>query len=227
FADGTVRPGATITRAQVATIFFRLMSDADRAAFWRQDNPYSDVEFTSWYNNAVSTVSNFGLFRGGPDGTFQPHRAVTRAELAAVLARFKDISYSESTQFNDIDGHWAQGYINAAAFHRWVRGIDGSGGAFLPDQPVTRAEAAAMINRALNRLPEGTQDLLSDMRAWPDNANQNTWYYLYIQEATNSHYYVMKADGIHEMWVQIVLPERPWHLLERPDSRPQNIFRAG
>jgi len=227
FEDGKIRPVATITRAQAATIFFRLMSDADRAAFWRQDNPYSDVALTSWYNNAVSTVSNFGLFRGRPDGTFQPYGAITRAELATVIARFKGAGYSDAPQFKDIDGHWAQGYINAAALHAWVQGTDGPGGVFLPDQPVTRAEAAAMINRALNRLPESPSDLLPDMRTWPDNANPNAWYYLYIQEATNSHYYVRKANGIHETWAQIMLPERPWHLLERPDSRPQDIFRAG
>ncbi|MCL2401979.1 MAG: hypothetical protein FWC90_04980, partial [Oscillospiraceae bacterium] len=96
---------------------------------------------------------------------------------------------------------------------------------FLPNQPITRAEAAAMINRVLHRLPEESSDLLPDMLTWPDNANPNAWYYLYIQEATNSHYYQMKADGIHETWVELLRPERPWILLERPHSRPEDIFR--
>jgi len=225
FEDGTIRPEATVTRAQAATIVFRLMSDADRAEFWRQDNPYSDVELTDWYNNAISTTSNFGIFHGTPNGVFQPYRAITRAELASVLARLQDVSCNEAPVFIDTHGHWAQEAINAAALHGWVQGFAGPDGTFLPDQPITRAEAAAMINRAFNRLPENQQDLLPNMRIWPDNANPNAWYYLYIQEATNSHRYIRKAGGVHETWVQIILPERPWHLLERPESRPEDIFR--
>jgi len=223
FEDGTVRPRANVTRAQVATIFFRLMSDSDRAGYWMQTNPYPDVALEQWFNNAVSTTTNAGMFIGLPDGTFQPNRAITRAELATVIARLMDVTYNGDPLFNDIAGHWAQDYINAIAHSGWVVGYEGLGGRFMPDQAITRAEAAAMINRVLERLPEGSEDLLYGMLTWPDNANETAWYYLYIQEATNSHYYEMKDDGVHETWTRL-MPPRPWALLERPDSQPNDIF---
>ncbi|MCL2397083.1 MAG: InlB B-repeat-containing protein [Defluviitaleaceae bacterium] len=228
FEDGYVRPRAHVTRAQVATIFFRLISDADREHYWMQTNPFPDVVLENWFNNAVSTTTNADMFTGMPDGTFQPNRAITRAELTAVVVRFMGVTHNGTTpMFNDIAGHWAERYINIAAHHGWVFGYEGLNGRFLPDQPITRAETAAIINRMLGRLPETPADLLpNDMRIWPDNMNTNTWYYLYIQEATNSHYYVRKADGIHETWVQMLVPERPWVLLERPESVPQDIFRV-
>jgi len=225
YEDGTVRPRNNITRAEIATIFFRLMSDSDRASHWSQTNPYSDVALAQWFNNAVSTTTNADMFIGFPDGTFRPNNAITRAELAAVIARMMGVTNSGDPKFNDIDGHWAQGYINAAAQNGWAVGYEGLGGRFLPNQPITRAEAAAMINRVFDRLPEGPEDLLPGMLTWPDNANPNAWYYLYIQEATNSHTYVMKANGINETWEELIQP-RPWVLLERPDSRPEDIFRT-
>ncbi|MCL2408850.1 MAG: InlB B-repeat-containing protein [Oscillospiraceae bacterium] len=224
FEDGTIRPRANVSRAQVATIFFRLMSDGSRANYWMQTNPYPDVVLEQWFNNAVSTTTNAGMFIGMPDGTFHPDRAITRAELAAVIARMIGVTYNGEPLFNDIAGHWAEGYINAAARNGWVIGYEGLGGRFMPNQPITRAEAAAMINRVFERLPETPDDLLDGMLTWPDNANPNAWYYLYIQEATNSHYYEMKADGAHETWIQLI-PPRPWHLLERPESVPEDIFR--
>jgi len=225
YEDGTVRPRNNITRAEIATIFFRFMSDGDRASRWTQMNPYSDVALQQWFNNAVSTTTNADMFIGFPDGTFRPNSAITRAELAAVIARMMGVTDSGSPLFNDIDGHWAQGYINAAAQNGWAVGYEGLGGRFLPNQPITRAEAAAMINRVFGRLPEDSEDLLPGMLTWPDNANPNAWYYLYIQEATNSHTYVMKANGINETWEELIQP-RPWVLLERPDSRPEDIFRT-
>ena len=224
YEDGTVRPRNNITRAEVSTIFFRFMSDGDRASHWIQTNPYSDVALAQWFNNAVSTTTNADMFIGFPDGTFRPNSAITRAELAAVIARMMGVTDSGAPLFNDIDGHWAQGYINAAAQNGWAVGYEGLGGRFLPNQPITRAEAAAMINRVFERLPEDPEDLLPGMLTWPDNANPNAWYYLYIQEATNSHTYVMKANGINETWEELI-QTRPWVLLERPDSRPEDIFR--
>jgi len=227
FEDNTVQPGAVATRAQVATIFFRLMSDSDRARFWRQDNPFSDVELNDWFNNAVSTTSNAGIFIGMPDGTFQPHREVTRAELTAAVIRFIDMSENNAGEnlFNDISDHWAAGYINIAARNSWVIGYEGIGGHFLPNNAVSRAEAVAIVNRVLGRLPESASDLLPGMLTWTDNANPNAWYYLYIQEATHSHYYVRVEDGIHEIWELLITP-RAWEVLERPDSRPEDISRV-
>ena len=215
-----------MSRAQVATIFFRLMSDANREFFWRQDNPYSDVALDNWFNNAVSTTSNAGLFTGLPDGTFRPRRSITRAEFATVVARWARVSDTGEPLFNDIAGHWAQYYVNAVARNSWVQGTDGLGGPFHPDRAITRAEAAAMVNRMLNRLPLSPDDLLDGMLTWPDNANPEAWYYLYIQEATNSHSYRRHANGINETWVALLLPERPWALLELPHSVPQDIFRT-
>jgi len=227
FEDGTVRPRAELTRAQVATILFRLMTDDSRAHYWAQQNPFPDVLLTNWHNNAVSTTFNADIFVGMPDGTFMPNRAITRAELAATIVRFMNLSpYNGAPQFNDIAGHWAQGYISASAHNGWVMGDDGIGGQFRPDSTITRAEATALINRAFGRLPEYPEDLLEGMRIWPDNANPNTWYYLHIQEATNSHTYMMKADGIHETWVELISPERLWALLERPTSTPWDILQG-
>ncbi|MCL2353086.1 MAG: S-layer homology domain-containing protein, partial [Defluviitaleaceae bacterium] len=220
FEDGTIRPGATTTRAEVSTIFFRLMPDADRGIYWMQTNNFADVSSANWFNNAVSTTTNAGLFVGMPDGTFQPQREITRAELAAVIARYMGVANNGTPMFSDIAGHWAESYINAAAINGWVNGFPN--GSFEPDRPITRAEAAAMINRMFNRRLEDHTGLLQGMIAWPDNANQNSWYYLYMQEATNSNYFEMKVDGVHKRWVELA-PARDWTLLERANSRPEDI----
>ena len=225
FGDGTIRPEAAITRAQVATIFFRIMSDEDRARYWSQDNPFSDVDRNQWYNNAISTVANAGIFLGTPDGTFEPDRTITRAEFTAAAVRFMGVTTDNGVLiFNDIYGHWAQNYINAAAQRGWAIGHEGLGGRFTPNQSITRAEVAAVVNRMLGRLPESIDDLLPEMVRFTDNMDQNAWYFLYIQEATNSHYYVRKADGVHETWTQIV-PPRNWRVLELIDSQPWHIFQ--
>jgi|GEM_PF-5271420 len=227
FGDDTIRPNESITRAQVATIFFRLMQDGDREHYWVQINEFSDVSLEQWFNNAISTTANAGVFLGMLDGTFMPNQQITRAEFSATVVRFMGTNaVNGEALFNDIAGHWAEGYINTVAEQGWVTGFEGIGGAFLPDQPITRAETAAIINRMLDRLPEVSEDLLKyDMVLWTDNMDESTWYYLHIQEATNSHYFVIKSDGIHEVWVEIYAPERPWALLELPTSSPQDIFR--
>jgi len=221
--DGLIRPHADITRAEVASIFLRIISDERRAEFWSLTNPYHDVALHNWFNNAVSTTSNAGLFVGRPSGNFDPNQPITRAELVTVAARFASVVYTGADLFSDIAGHWANAAINAVANAGWIQGQTGLNGTFLPDDPITRAETAAIINRMLNRLPEGLDDLLDGMRTWPDNANPNAWYYLYIQEASNSHTYMRKADGIHEKWVELVA-DRPWALLQLPTSRPGDIF---
>jgi len=223
--DGLIRPHGNITRAEVASIFLRIISDDERAAVWSQTNPYPDVVLANWFNNAVSTTSNAGLFQGLPSGEFGPNLPITRAELVTVVARFMNVEYDGEDLFSDIQNHWARPAINAVAHAGWIQGQTGLNGTFQPNNPITRAETAAVINRMLNRLPEGPDDLLEGMRTWPDNTNPNAWYYLYIQETSNSHRYVRKADGIHEKWVELV-PDRPWELLQRPDSRPEDIFRT-
>ena len=220
--DGSVRPSANITRAEVATIFFRLISDQHRVDVWSQTNPFADVVLIDWFNNAISTLANDGLLMGYPDGYFRPNQSITRAEFATIVIRVMGYSHVEKpgSSFNDISGHWAQNHIHTAHYLGWVQGY--GDGTFRPDQAITRAEVAALVNRSLNRLPEHPGDLLPNMVTWPDNMNENAWYYLYIQEATNSHYHEMKADGIHERWTELILP-REWWRLERPDSNP-HIF---
>jgi len=221
-AGGYIHPNANITRAEVATIFFRLINDDMRAANWSQTNPYSDVRLENWFNNAVSTTTQLGVFRGRPDRTFAPNQAITRAELVVAVVRLMDaagILDVEKDMFSDIYGHWANAYINAAAMQNWIRGPHGHGGAFYPDRPITRAETAAIINRIFDRLPESTADLLPDMLIWPDNASTDAWYYLYLQAASNSYTFEMKPGGVYERWIALI-PVRDWAALERPDSMP-------
>jgi hypothetical protein len=197
-----------------------------RESNWTQSNPFRDVMLENWFNNAVSTMTNIGIFHGVSDDTFAPNRPVTRGEMAAIIVRFMNLSENivlADNYFDDIAGHWAQGYINTAAANGWAQGAHGHDGAFYPNQPITRAEAAAMVNRIFNRLPETTADLLPDMLTWSDNGNVNAWYYLYIQSASNSYTFERKEDGIHENWLAI-MPPRNWTLLERPESTPNCIF---
>ena len=217
FEDGTVRPQANITRAEATTIFFRLISDTHRNGIWSRSNSFSDVALTGWYNTAISTMDNGGLVAGYPDASFRPNQSITRAELTALVVRFMGYGHLTNVQgntFSDAEGHWAQDAITVASRRGWVNGFED--GTFRPDQPITRAETAALVNRMLGRLPEDHTDLLDDMVTWPDSMNVNAWYYLYIQEATNSHYHVMKADGIHETWTQLIAP-RDWRSLELPN----------
>ena len=176
---------------------------------------------TSWFNNAVSTLTNADILEGFPDGTFRGNQAITRAEFVTIIARFiSEPAYTGSDRFNDISGHWANESINAVSHYDWIRGF--AGGDFRPNQSITRAEAAAIVNRMLDRLPETTADLLPGMLTWSDNMDTNAWFYLYIQEATISHDHEMKADGVHERWTELRTP-RDWTVLERPGSGPRDI----
>ena len=220
YPDGYVRPERNITRAEVATIFFRLISDDFRISVWSQTNPFPDVELHQWFNNAISTLTNANLLYGYPDGYFRPDQSMTRAEFSAVIVRImgqRGAMATATNSFLDVSGHWGEAYISVAYELGWVRGYPD--GTFRPDRFITRAEVAALVNRALNRLPETPADLLPEMVTWPDNMNINAWYYLYMQEATNSHYHEMKADGIHETWTEFIEP-REWWRLERPHSDP-------
>ena len=203
YPDGTVRPMGNITRAEVATIFFRLLTDDSRAQFWATTNAYSDVKSGDWFNNAVSTLSNAGIISGYPDGTFRPNAPITRAEMAKVVALFAKLDKSEDL-FNDIAGHWAEAYIRLAAGNGWIAGYpDGS---FKPQQNITRAETMTMINRVLDRVPSVESHLLpyNVMLTFPD-CQSGQWYYIAVQEATNSHTYERAVTEKHgdEQWIAL------------------------
>ena len=195
YEDGTVRPNGSISRAEVATVLFRLLKDDVRMQNLTKDNAYSDVSDTAWYAAAVSTLSKMGVISGYPDGTFRPNAPITRAEFAAMIARFDETAKSADTPFTDISGHWAENAIGKAYSNGWVEGSSKT--VFSPESNLTRAETATLLNRVLHRLPEKESDLLANQIAWPDNP-ETFWGYLAIQEATNSHEYERKADGVHE-----------------------------
>ena len=203
YPDGMVRPSGNITRAEAATIFFRLLTDDSRNQFWMTTNTYSDVNRGDWFNNAVSTLSNAGIISGYPDGTFRPNAPITRAEMSKIIALFAKLNKSED-RFNDIVGHWAEAYIKLAAGNGWIAGYpDGS---FKPQQNITRAETMTMINRVLERVPSVESHLLpyNAMLTFPD-CQSGQWFYIAVQEATNSHTYERAASEKNgdEQWIAL------------------------
>lgn len=209
-----VRPEGKITRAEVATIYFRMLTDESRTKFWSQNSGYSDVKTGDWFNNAVSTLSNAGIIAGYEDGSFRPNGYITRAEFATIAARFFDVTYNGKDLFPDISGHWAKDYINQAANKGFVNGYED--GTFKPDRNITRAEAVTLVNRTLDRHPDKNH-FTKDMLVWPDNMDQTKWYYADMQEATNSHTYQMKENSDktkYENWTK-TLPIRNWEALEK------------
>ena len=197
YSDGTVKPLNNISRAEVATIFFRLLKPEIRDEYLTQTSQFTDVSADAWYNTAVSTMAALGIVNGRTADTFAPDASITRAEFAAICARFDTNKRDGDSNFSDIAGHWAEAEIERAATLGWINGY--SDGTFHPDNAITRAEAMTMINRVLQRLPETEDDLLDDMNVWPDN-QPSAWYYLAVQEATNSHDFDRKDDGVHETW---------------------------
>ena len=212
YGNGEVRPQNNITRAEFATIFFRLQTDDVRAENLTKTNRYSDVAATSWYNTAVSTLSSMGIITGYPDGTFRPNAAITRAEFAAIAARFDNDGDKTAAKFSDIATHWAKDEISIAYNNGWITGYPD--GTFGPQRDITRAETMTLVNRVLNRQPETEDDLLPNMTAWTDNANPKAWYYLAVQEATNSHYYKFKTNSKYEQWTAL-RETRDWKALEQ------------
>ena len=211
YPDGTVHPNGQITRAEVATIFFRLLRDEVRDGAFTTYNSYSDVAYGKWYNNPISTMSALGIITGYPDGTFKPNKPITRAEFAAIAARFDETQSGKSATFSDVIGHWAAKEIGIAYYNDWIKGYPD--GTFKPDQNITRAEAMTLINRVLERKPESPADLLTNMNKWTDNMDTSKWYYLDVQEATNSHGYTRKTFN-YELWRQM-LPDPDWSRYER------------
>ena len=196
YMDGNVRPYGLISRAETTTIFFRLLKDSVRDGNLLTSNTYTDVADDYWANTAISTMTGLGIVQGRSTTTFDPKAPITRAQFAAICARFDTGKSSGEQTFTDIKGHWAEKYIERAAELGWIKGFED--GTFRPDTYITRAQAMTMINRVLNRIPEDESDLLPGMNVWPD-CNPGDWFYLAVQEATNSHDYRHKA-GSYETW---------------------------
>lgn len=219
YPDGDVHPQGNITRAEVATIFFRLLRDPVRTQYWSQTNSYSDVPASKWYNNAISTLSNMGIICGYPDGSFCPDAPITRAELTKIAAGFFSdarIAATYDGRFSDVQGaEWYISYLMTALEEGLIEGYPD--GFFRPNRPITRAETCTIVNRTLGRKPEKDHLLPeSGMINWPDNLDRNVWYYAQMQEATNSHDYRWTSIGSEacEQWTA-KLAERNWAALER------------
>ena len=214
YPDGTVQPKGEITRAEACTIFFRLLTDSSRDYYFSKTNDYTDVNAGDWFNNAISTLSNAGIVTGYNDGTFRPNQPITRGEMAKIIANFANLNKGTKS-FTDLSGHWSKSYVELAAGNGWIAGYpDGS---FRPDQKITRAETVTMINRVLERVPAKELRLLSRsiMLTFPDN-NPGDWYYIAIQEASNSHEYqrsVYETTG-DEMWTKLI-DNVDWTKLEK------------
>ena len=196
YMDGNVRPYGLISRAETTTIFFRLLKDSVRDGNLLTSNTYTDVADDYWANTAISTMTGLGIVQGRSTTTFDPKAPITRAQFAAICARFDTGKSNGEQTFSDIQGHWAEKYIQRAAELGWIKGFED--GTFRPDTYITRAQAMTMINRVLNRIPEDESDLLPGMNVWPD-CNPGDWFYLAVQEATNSHDFKHKA-GSYETW---------------------------
>ena len=228
YPDGMVHPEKQITRAETATIFFRMLTDESREDYWSQVNPYYDVLPEDWFNNAVSTLTNAGILNGYPDGNFAPNGNITRAEFAAMAVRFftDEEEDAKGDSFPDIADHWANYEINLAYAKDIIEGYPD--GTFKPDQEITRAEAVTIVNRVLERYPH-KEYLLEDMIVWPDNMDETMWYYEDIQEATNSHVFDREYDEDkvpYEIWTEL-LPVRDWVALEREWSDYNSSHNPG
>ena len=199
YSDGTVRPNANISRAEVATIFFRLLKKEVRDGNLTTENIFADVTNGQWHNKAISTMAKLGIVKGRRADRFDPDASITRAEFAAICARFNTKPVENSGSFSDISGHWAENEIERAAAFGWISGYPD--GTFHPDARITRAEAMTMINRVLCRMPQSESDLLDSMVTWPDN-KPSDWHYLAVQEATNSHDFNRQGE-VGESWTKL------------------------
>jgi len=201
YPNGSFKPTDTITRAEAATIFYRLLTDSTRKAYATTYNSFKDVPATAWYNTAVSTMAKLGIVNGGSDGYFRPNDPITRAEIAAMIARCDGAYYTgSSTVFSDTYGHWAASYIARAYELGWINGY---GTTYAPDRYISRAETVAVLNRVLNRAPQYTSDLTRNYTTFSDVAT-SAWYYLDVEEAANSHTYTRKSNGEYETWTKLI-----------------------
>ena len=227
YKDGMVHPERNVTRAEVATIFFRMLKDESRNKYWSKTNSFSDVSATAWYNNAISTLTNMGVISGYPDGTFRPNAGITRAEFAKIAVSFFDVNVDQTlgTNFTDVAGAWYTKYINLAVELNIVNGY--ADGTFRPNNLITRAEAMKIVNNTLRRTPHKDRLLPEkDMITWPDNMDKNVWYYAVVQEATNSHDYDRVSITDYEQWTA-PLPVRDWAKFEREWSDANSAVNPG
>ncbi|MBR5490624.1 MAG: InlB B-repeat-containing protein [Oscillospiraceae bacterium] len=201
YSDGTILPKNNITRAEVAVIFYRLLSEDFLAKYESTNNNYLDVKDGMWHNKAISTLSNAGILTGYPDGNFYPNKNITRAELAAIIDRFAVAEGGESS-FSDVAGHWAYDNIATAEVNGWITGYPD--GTFQPNKAITRAETFAVVNRLLGRYVNSFNCLLPGMNQFIDNMNTSAWYYFDVQEATNNHDYTRLEDGKYERWTKLL-----------------------
>lgn len=200
YPNGSFKPNATITRAEAASIFYRLLTDSTRKTYSTTYNTFKDVPAKAWYNTAVSTMAKLGIVNGGSDGCFRPSDPITRAEIAAMIARCDGNSYGNAyTNFSDVKGHWAANYIARAYELGWINGY---GTTYAPDKYISRAETVAILNRVLNRAPQTTSDLLSGLNTFND-VSVTSWYYLDVEEAANSHTYTRKTND-YEYWDKLI-----------------------
>lgn len=200
YGDNTVRPDNYITRAETAEVFFRLLEDGIRDKNLSHENSFTDTDRNAWYNTSVSTLKKLEIVKGITTDLFRPDAYITRGEFAAICARFDNSDFEVTTQFSDVAGRWAENEIAEAAAHGWIKGYED--GSFRPDEFITRAEAITLINRMTGRTPQKKEDLHKDMIKWIDNSDENAWYYIAIQEATNGHDYIRLADG-NEKWTKL------------------------
>lgn len=207
YPNGTVKPTGNITRAETAAILFRLMDEGSRKTYYSTKSGFRDVATGSWYNTYVATLNNAGVITDSSNGYFRPNEAITRAELAAMLAKFSETT-GAANYFNDVSAkYWAANAIAICAKLGWITGYPD--GTFRPDKNVTRAELMAMINRATGRAPKSADAFLPGMKTWSDNT-ADKWYYLDVQEATNSHSYTVKGS---ETWTALT-SDPNWSLYE-------------
>ena len=200
YPNGSFKPNATITRAEAASIFYRLLTDTTRRTYSTSYNTFKDVPAKAWYNTAVSTMAKLGIVNGGADGCFRPNDPITRAEIAAMIARCDGNSYANAyANFSDVKGHWAASYIARAYELGWINGY---GTTYAPDKYISRAETVAILNRVLNRAPQNTSDLLSGLNTFSD-VSVTSWYYLDVEEAANSHTYTRKTND-YEYWDKLI-----------------------
>lgn len=200
YPNGSFKPNTTITRAEAASIFYRLLTDTTRRTYTTSYNTFKDVPAKAWYNTAVSTMAKLGIVNGGSDGYFRPNDPITRAEIAAMIARCDGNSYGNAyTNFSDVKGHWAANYIARAYELGWINGY---GSTYAPDKYITRAETVAILNRVLNRAPQNTSDLLNGLNTFND-VSTTSWYYLDVEEAANSHTYTRKTND-YEYWEKLI-----------------------
>jgi len=200
-----------ITRAETVTMIFRLLKESVRTENMTDENIFSDVNEDDWFNTAVSTLAGLGIVEGRTETEFMPDEYITRAEFATMFARLAQHEYVAENKYGDVDSHWAEEHINEASAYGWIAGYEDD--TFRPDKAINRAEAMTLVNRVLKRVPQSKDDLLEGMTIWTDNADTSAWYYLAVQEATNSHEYERKNES-YETWTKLT-ENRDWTTYEK------------